>query len=305
MRFSLGILPALLVAVVLQANVSAQIPVSKGRSLAAHALKVIEPNPEWGDTALGPVDLELAKNPDLAWTPNYAPTSETLVSKSKQLVFRNDIYNLEFAFKPVRMVEVNGRVVWYMLYRVRYLGGDLKPVPEPDKYNNEVFGTPKAVSAEWVRFMPTFKLDTLNLGKSYLDQVDRNAMRIISEKERVGSKIYDSIELQRMKIPLSTATDDKPIWGVAIWHNVDPRTDFFRVEVRGLTNAQKMEMQGGKIKYLQKLLALHFFRPGDELEELRDQIRFGIPALENAERQKYVLDQFGQKERLDHVWIYR
>ena len=283
-----------------------QYPVSRGRKLAADALVVIEPAAEWGETSQGPVDLPLVvKNPGLVWTPNYAPTSDTLVEKSKQVTFRSDIYCLEFAFKPVRMIEVGGQTVWYLLYRIRYEGGDLKPVPEPDKYENKVYGKPKAVSAKWVRFMPTFKLDTLRLGKNYLDKVVPGAVAAIAAKERVGKPIYDSIQIQRQKIEVSTATKDNSIWGVATWTQVDPRTDFFAVDVRGLTNAQKLVLEGDKIKYPQKTLVLYFSRPGDTIDELEDEIRFGIPALEDPARQKYILDQFGQKERLDYVWDYR
>lgn len=283
-----------------------QFPVSRGRKLAPDALVVIEPAAEWGETSQGPVDLPLVvTNPDLAWQPNFAPKSDTLIEKAKQLTFRSDIYCLEFAFKPVRMISVNGETVWYILYRVRYEGGDLKPVPEPDKYQNKVYGKPKAVSAKWVRFMPTFKLDTLSLGKTYLDQVVPGALRAISAKERVGKPIYDAVQIQRQKIEISTATSDKSIWGVAMWKGVDPRTDFFTVDVRGLTNAQKLVLDGDKIKYPQKTLVLYFSRPGDTIDELNDEIRFGIPALEDPARQKYILDQFGQKERLDYVWDYR
>ena len=90
-----------------------------------------------------------------------------------------------------------------------------------------------------------------------------------------------------------------------MWRDVDPRTDFFTVEVLGLTNAQKIEQQADGLKYLQKRLVLNFSRPGDTVNELDDQIRFGIPALKDPARQKYVLDQFGVKERLDYTWIYR
>lgn len=310
MRSTFGLSPlpflAFLAMFGFQATVHGQdFPVSSGRKLAAHALKVIEPNLEWGDTSLGPVDLAMASDPDLAWTPNYAPTSDTLAYKSTQLVFRNEIYCLEFAFKPVRMIEVNGRLVWYMLYRVRYTGGDMRPVPEPDKYQNEVFGKPQGISAEWVRFLPTFKLDTLGRGRSYLDRPDARAKQVIAAEERVGAPIYDSLDFQNMKIKLSTPTEDNAVWGVATWQDVDAETDFFSVHVRGLTNAQKMENAGGEIKYLQKILVLHFFRPGDRFDELEDTIRYGMPALVDPERQKYVLTQFGQEERLEHIWVYR
>ncbi len=288
--------------------------VSSGRKLAPDALEIIAPASEWGETFQGPIDLPLVvTNPDLAWTPNYAPTSDTLLEKAKKIIFRGDVYCLEFAFKPVRMIEmdvpslggVQPKTVWYLLYRVRYLGADLKPVPEPDAFDNEVYAAPKAVSAEWVRFMPTFYLNTLTLNKEYLDQVLPVAKRAIAAKERVGKPIYDSLEMQRLKIKISSEAESNEVWGVATWADIDPRTDFFSVQVRGLTNAQRLKLNGDQIQYLQKTLVLHFSRPGDTVAEVEDRIRFGIPALKNPERQKYVLKQYGQEERLDHVWIYR
>ncbi|MEM7476210.1 MAG: hypothetical protein AAF483_14540 [Planctomycetota bacterium] len=288
----------------------AQIPVSKtdGRKLAPGVLQVIEPATESGETAEGPVDLPLVgdpRNKDIIWEPAFDPKSMTLMEKSKQIVFRKEVYCLEFAFKPVRMINVNGKLVWYLLYRVNYKGGDLKPVPEPDKYQNEVFGVPQAVSAEWVRFIPTFKLDSLGLGKVYMDRVVPGALEAIAAKERVGKPILDTLQMQRAKLLISSPTRDNSVWGVATWANVDPRIDFFAVAIQGLTNAQKLELDQNKIKYLQKTLVLHFSRPGDTIRELDDIIRFGIPALKDPERQKYVLSQYGQEERLDYLWEYR
>jgi hypothetical protein len=290
------------------------VAVSAGRRLAPDALEVIEPAMEYGETFQGPVDLPfVVQQPDLAWDPNYAPKSDTLIEMGKQVTFRGDVYCLEFAFKPVRMIEVDiptnsgvqRKTVWYLLYRLRYLGGDLRPVPEQDAYNNQVFATPQAVSSEWVRCMPTFVLQSKGLNKEYLDQILPAAKRLIAAKERVGRPIYDSVEMQKLKIELSTETGDKPVWGVATWVDIDPRTDFFSVLVAGLTNAQRLKLEGDQIKYLQKNLVLNFSRPGDTIDETEDQIRYGIPALENPARQKYVLSQFGLEERLDHLWIYR
>lgn len=285
-----------------------------GRKLAPDALVVIDPATEWGETAQGPVDLPIGvKNPGLAWTPKYTSTSQTLLEKAKQVVFRGDVYCLEFAFKPVRMIQVPVRTklgletknVWYLIYRIRYLGGDLKPVPEPDAFNNEVYGKPKSVSAEWVRFLPTFRLVSLGSGQEYLDQVLPRAVRAIAEKERIGKPVFDSLDIQRKKVELSGPGSDKSIWGVATWIDVDPRTDFFQVQVQGLTNAQELKLEGDQIKYPQKTLVLNFSRPGDSIDEIEDEIRYGIPALGDPARQDYILQQYGLKERLDHLWIYR
>ena len=293
------------------------IPTSRSseRRLAPDALIEIAPAMEYGETFQGPIDLPLTvNNTDLAWDPHYSPKSDTLAEMARNVVFRGDVYCLDFAFKPVRMIDVGGQTVWYMLYRVRYLGGELRPQVEPDKYNNEVFAQPTTVpagSAEQMpgRFLPLFhlKVRNLNLGTEYLDQIIPGAKAAIAAKERVGRPLYDSVEVQTMPIKLWRDTDtfDNSVWGVATWTNVDPRTDFFSVLVTGLTNAQQLKQEGNEIKYLQKTLVLNFSRPGDTVNELEDHIRYGVPALSDPERQRYVLQQFDLKERLDHYWVPR
>lgn len=278
----------------------------RGRVLAPDTLEIIKPAAEPGETAFGPIDLPLVANhPELAWKPNYDSESDTLVGMSKQVVFRGDVHCLEFAFKPVRMIEVNGKLVWYLLYRVRYLGGDLRPDRSKDNYGNEIYANPQAVSAEWVRFFPSFVLNSLSVKKEYLDRVNPEAKALIAAKERVGKPVFDTLEMQRQRITRSTEAVNNEYWGVATWDGVDADTDFFSVRVRGLTNAQKLETRGEKIGYLQKMLVLHFSRPGDAVNEIEDTIRYGIPAIEDPARQKYVLDQYGMTERLDHIWVYR
>ncbi len=287
---------------------------SSGRKLAPDALKIIPPAAEFGETFQGPVDLPLVtEHPELAWDPNYFPKSETLLEMGKNVTFRGPVYCLEFAFKPVRMIEldiptatgIQRKNVWYLLYRVRYLGGDLQPKSEQDQFNNQVFALPEAVSAKWVRCFPVFTLDAKGLNQRYVDQVVPSVKKAIAIKERVGKPIYDSVEIQRLKIDISTPTEDHAVWGLATWTEVDPRTDFFSVEVRGLTNAQRIESGGNQLKYLQKTLVLNFSRPGDTVNETEDRIRYGVPALEDPARQQYVLQQYGLQERLDHLWIYR
>ncbi len=291
------------------------IPTSRSseRRLAPDALIEIAPAVQYGETFQGPVDLPLvAENPDLAWDPFYGPKSDTLAEMAQDVVFRGDIYSLAFAFKPVRMIEVQGRTVWYLLYRVRYVGGDLRPTPEPDAYNNQVFAQPATVptgSTEQFpnRFLPLFRLQVPNLKTEYLDQIIPGAKAAIVAKERVGRPVYDSVEIQTRPIKLWRDTDtvDQSLWGVAMWTGVDSRTDFFSVQIAGLTNAQRLKMEGNQIEYLQKNLVLNFSRPGDSVNELEDRIRYGVPALSDPQRQKYVLDQYGLEERLDHLWIYR
>jgi hypothetical protein len=296
-------------------GLSQDIPTSRSseRRLAPDAFIHIPPAMQYGETYQGPIDLPMLVNkPDLEWEPHYSPKSETLAEMAKDVVFRGDVYCLDFAFKPVRMIEVQGQNVWYLLYRIRYVGGDLRPAVEPDPYGNQVFAAPASVPAgsqETLpgRFMPLFRLHVRNLRKEYLDQLIPGAKAVIAAKERVGRPIYDSIEMQTMAIKLWRDTDtvDNSVWGVAMWTEVDPRTDHFSVHVEGLTNAQRLKLEGDQIKYLQKNLVLNFSRPGDTVNEIEDRIRYGVPALSDPERQRYVLQQYGLEDRLDHLWIYR
>lgn len=291
------------------------IPTSRSsqRRLAPDALIEIPPAMQFGETFQGPVDLPmLANNPELSWNPHYSAKSDTLAEMARDVVFRGDVYCLDFAFKPVRMIEVSGQNVWYLLYRIRYTGGELRPTAEIDKYSNHVFATPAKIpvgasSTMPGRFMPLFRLQVRNLRKEYLDQFIPGAKEVIAAKERVGRPIYDSIEMQTLGIKLWQDSDpeDNSVWGVAMWTGVDPRTDHFSVQIAGLTNAQRLKLEGDQIKYLQKNLVLNFSRPGDTVNELEDRIRYGVPALSEPARQKHVLEQYGLEERLDHLWVYR
>ncbi|MFO0939169.1 MAG: DUF1697 domain-containing protein [Pirellulales bacterium] len=259
------------------------------RKLAPDALNVIRPSIEFGETFQGPVDLPLAaQHPELQWKPNYAPESDTLLELSKKVTFRNTVYGFEFAFKPVRIMEVDlptasgseKQLVWYLVYRVTYRGNDYKPTIEKDQFNNEIYGKPSAVSAKTVRFMPNFHLVTKGLKSALnakdqrlLDKVLPQAVNRIATEERI-STLYDSLSIQQLGMEVGQS-----VWGVATWIGVDPNTDFFTVEVKGLTNAQHIELEGGKLKYSQKVLVLNFFRPGDTVNLTTDRIQYGVPAV--------------------------
>lgn len=259
------------------------------RKLAPDALNVIRPSIEFGETSQGPVDLPIAvQHPELQWKPNFAPESDTLLELSKKVTFRSTVYGFEFAFKPVRIVEVDlptasgseKQLVWYMVYRVTYRGNDYKPTVEKDQFENEVYGKPTTVSAKSVRFMPNFHLVTKGLKSAInakdqrlLDKVIPQAVNRIAAEERIAT-LYDSISIQQLAMEVGQS-----VWGVATWSGVDPNTDFFTVEVKGLTNAQRIDLVGDKLKYTHKTLVLNFFRPGDTVNLTSDKIQYGVPAV--------------------------
>ena len=108
------------------------------RPLAEGVLTIVPPAPQEEEMFSGPRPLvEVATAiPSLEYTPNYEPKSTTVFERAKASTLRRTIWNLEFAFKPLRMIEVDvpqpdGRLqrklIWYMVYRVKNNGNHWKP----------------------------------------------------------------------------------------------------------------------------------------------------------------------------------
>ena len=109
-----------------------------GRTFAAGVLTTIPPAPEAQELFSGPQPLveipAVMKNGK--YEPKLSSASSTVYEKSQNVLLRRTIWNLEFSFKPMRMIYVDvpqssGRMqrqlVWYMVYRVRNPGQHLKP----------------------------------------------------------------------------------------------------------------------------------------------------------------------------------
>lgn len=319
-------------------------------------LKVIQPAPLDGETFTDPYELyEIRKGlTGIDYTPNFEAKTKTVYERAKDATLRRTIWALEFSFKPVRMIMVDvpqpqGRMkkklVWYMLYRVRNLGGHLEPLPEPAQSEevrtqtvaNELDEKGKELAAKEVErfkvfatkpvddlpkdafpqiiFFPTISLQAHDLEKEYLDRVVPAAMPVIAKRERVGKPIYDAVTISRQKIEVTAPDKDNSVWGVAMWEGVDPRIDYFSVYVQGLTNAYRFadnpdeykpgDKPGKGRKFTRKTLALHFWRPGDTIAENEGEVRYGMPTEQEPAAQKEINAKYGQEDRLDYRWIYQ
>jgi hypothetical protein len=239
--------------------------------------------------------------PNLNWTPKLSPSSQTLKEKATATVFRSRmIWYLEFTFKPVRMIWVDEpqasgkmqrKLVWYMIYHVKNKGGHFVPQRQAD-------GTYDVTEQDAdVRFFPLFVLDAPEYKKAYLDRLIPVASDAIQQKEDPNRKLLNSVEIGTKPIPVSTEREDRSVWGVATWEDLDPRIDFFSVSVQGLTNAYKWidppgaytagDPPGTGRVLLQRTLVLNFWRPGDEYNESERTIHYGIPG------------------KVDYSWVYR
>lgn len=210
--------------------------------------------------------------------------------------FLHDVWGLEFAFKPVRFIQIPGadgkpRQIWYMVYNVR--NGPVKRLEYDDAQESKVRAEP--VTKPFL-FIPRFELHSFDVDKTYVEKVIPEAAAAIQQREDKNRKLLTTGEMTG-EIPVSTPEVDRTIWGVVTWEGVDPRTDRFSIIVHGLTNAFRWtDPEGGYQagtplgtgrKYEFQVLTLNFWRPSDTRYEHEDEIRFGIPG------------------EVDYSWSYR
>lgn len=242
----------------------------------------------------------------LKWAPHSPGNTLDVICKS--CIYRKDIWNLEFTFKPMRMIWVDvpqegGRLehkmIYYMVYRVKNPGECMHPVEQKDgKFKIELVDKPPEAKA--ITFRPLFSLENLDKKKAYLDRMIPTAIPEIQRREDPNRKLLNSIEMSSQPLEVGKNGEDKSAWGVVTWEDVDPTLDKFSVVIEGLSNAQKWTDPEGAFKatdvpgtgrtFKHKMLMLHFWRPGDEFLADERPIYLGIP---------------GNAGPVDFRWIYR
>jgi hypothetical protein len=121
---------------------------------------------------------------------------------------------------------------------------------------------------------------------------------LIEAKERVGQPLLDPIEMSQVQIP----ADGTPVWGVAIWMDVDPKADFFAVDVRGLTSAYRIRVdEDAKTNFDRKTLRIYHWRAGDDLEPDKHRIRLGLPPYVGPDRLEVAYNFRDREEVLSEI----
>ncbi len=267
------------------------------RKLAPGVMKSVEPDRKTGETVSRHDVVEL-----LAVDPN--------LDFAKDVPFRQDVWTLEFKFKPMRMIRIDipqpsgkmqHKLIWYMVYSVTNTGKIMHPVQDLElPYDTNKPERLYEVKDEEgpVRFIPEFLLeghqfmkDDTGFTKVYPDRVIPVAMGPITQREDPKRKFYNSVEMAR-EIPVG-----KTFWGIATWEDIDPRIVRFSIYVFGLTNAYRWKDVKGEYKkgdevgtgrkLYRKILKLNFWRPADQYYEHEEEIRYGIPG------------------GVDYQWVYR
>ena len=287
----------------------------KPRKLAPGVVTVIPPNAEEADTFTEAKELvEIVRGyPELDWQPNSAPKNETLLERAKSTVFRRDVWYVEFGFKPLRMIQVNGQLVWYLTYYVKNNGNHLSPAAKADDLGNESYSIAK--KSYPVTITPNLILRSFDRRAAYMDRVIPEAVARIRQREDAAINFHDSVSISQKPIPVSGPGEDGRVWAIATWTGIDPRTDFLSIYVQGLTNAyrwtdkpgayKKGDAPGTGRKISQKTLKLNFWRPGDAIKQHEKEIRYGMPFYRSEASQSKVLKIYQQDKRSDHTWVYR
>ncbi|UUO06350.1 hypothetical protein M4951_23755 [Blastopirellula sp. J2-11] len=260
------------------------------------------------ETFTGPEPiLEILKGAQgLDWTPETLPETRTLKAMAEQVIYRRNVWGLDFSFKPIRMIEVDvpqptgkmqRKTLWYMVFRVRNMGNPLEATATTFETGDTLYEAVQASgSTAPIRFFPRFVLESSDQKKEYLDRLVPVAMEPIAAREMGGTPLYDTVSVSRFDMPVSSEEVDNGVWGVAIWEDIDPNTDYFSIYVDGLTNAYRWTDKpenvdpmkiGAHREYQTKTLKLNFWRPGDRYNEHEDEIRFGVQG------------------QVDYEWVYR
>ncbi len=272
--------------------------------------------------------------PDLPWTPNYLAETQTLAALAKEVPFRRTIWNVEFTFKPLRMIEVDvpqatgkmeRKLIWYMVYRVKNNGAQLRPKqreadetvtlgPEIGAVQTTIpKGTfsveltdkvvlpidPSETEREAIKFFPLFVLESHQLAtpKAYVDHLIPVAVPEIQRREDPNRKLLNTVQMAQTTIPLSTDRIDRSVWGVVTWEDIDPRTDFFSIYVQGLTNAYRWEDNPDAIGPDTPPAT------GRKFVQRTLKLNFWRPGDEFAENEREI--RYGVPGELDYEWVWR
>lgn len=207
----------------------------------------------------------------------------------------------EIQIKPLRFTrmsvvdpatgQANRELVWYMVYRIiprdyTELAGEGQPDlirklqdPENDPANK----LDEPVSSIRVpRFVLQTQRDRDSEKAEHVDELNLEIQKAIFAREvarRGGSlKLHNSVEaIGEVPAPVSIRDPDQlatAMYGVAIWRNVDPETDFCSVTMSGLTNAYRISpMADGPEVVEHKVVVQEFSRPGDQFFQEEQEFR--------------------------------
>lgn len=302
MRLNLAI-SAGLIAILLCGALPLGETLAQSDALAPGVLKIIPSNPQARDSFSLPMRLPGLETAE--WDPNYYPKKLTLHGQTQNVVLYRDVWQYELGILGLRQIRVRStdadgesreRNVWYLVYRVRNLGNGLtyEQEQEDPRFEHVRYALKQdgKLSPKERSFLPRFTLEGWVVSGnqyekvSYRDTTNPSLLRLIQQREDPELRLLDTFGMNNTEIPVTDSATGGGVWGVAIWENVDPRIDFVSVYVTGLTNAYRIENKpDGTLGIRRRTLQMNFWRPGDSVNEVTDQIRYGIPLVDDPAEQ--------------------
>lgn len=210
------------------------------------------------------------------------------------------LFIAEVQFKPVRFVRmdvtdpVTGQtrreLVWYMVYRsiprdYTELAGNSQPdlltkLEDPKTQPNNSIDPATSYPLMIPRFV--LKTDDVGQNETYYDEVNVQIQRSVFAREfqerASGLKLRNSIgaivEVKGMDDWVSVNDPDplsKATYGVAVWRNVNEKTDYFTIQMTGFSNAYRITSDGIVER---KVIEQKFGRPGDQYSQ--DEMEFRV-----------------------------
>jgi hypothetical protein len=256
--------------------------------------------------------------PDLdapSYDPVYLSKKDTLERLGQRNVFFHDVWEYEFSFVGgLRQAVLNvpnlksnsttAKNIWYIIYRIRDRGNTItfeqtRQSPKLD-YALETQKRDEPIAAEKKFFLPQFFLEGYVIADAkdatyqpvkYHDKIIPMALHQIQRMHDPSLTLLDPIQMSKTKIPLASSDAEGGVWGVAMFEDVDPRIDFVNLKVEGLSNAFRIGPKQGQPN-LRKVLQLNFSRPGGIVDEHKDRIDFGIPLVDDPQKQVLIAERY-------------
>jgi len=240
---------------------------------------------------------------------------QTLRGMSERVILFRDVYQYDFAFTGLRQIctaatgsdgVARKKNFWYLIYRVRDIGetlsyDEVKANPNFDQVSH-VLKKGEALKDTDRFFLPRFSLEGWVFSPkekqykkvTYRDSVNPAVARIIRAQEDPRMVLLDGIQMSKVDIPKVKEDSNIGVWGVAIFEDVNPNIDFVSVFAGGLSNAYRIKRgEDGSVSFKRKTLQLNFWRPGDDLEESKDRVDFGIPLVDDPKEQVLITRRYG------------
>ena len=117
--------------------------------------------------------------------------------------------------------------------------------------------------------------------------------------------LYDSVQITRIPLELTSDAADRSVWGVATWVDVDPSG---RLSVRLRARSDQRVPLGaggdGPEQLTYRTLQLNFWRPGDDIDEHVGEVRNGLPGFSGPALER-ALKMYGVTEPRLYTWTFQ